>query len=124
MGRRPGHYGPAVAISDYCVPVSPDDPMLTRIRETVASGDEPDESFFDAYIRWIDATPGAIDMWRLGFAIDALLEAWSRFAKRATGRNPSLVIADGARKARGALWSSVRRDAIVLVDTPGVDDGP
>ncbi|MDQ3178196.1 MAG: nucleotidyltransferase domain-containing protein, partial [Actinomycetota bacterium] len=53
----------------------------------------------------------------------AALDAWSRFARRATGRNPSLVIADGSGKARGALWSSVRRDGIVLVDTPEVDNG-
>ncbi|MBA3288149.1 MAG: MarR family transcriptional regulator [Acidimicrobiia bacterium] len=56
-------------------------------------------------------------------ALLAALDAWSRFAGRATGRNPSLVIAEGRRKARGALWSSVRRDAIVLVDTPEVDHG-
>lgn len=57
---------------------------------------------------------------------DALLEsldAWSRFARRVTGRNPSVVIADGPKKARGPLWTSVRRDAIVLVDRAGTEHG-
>lgn len=58
---------------------------------------------------------------------DALLEAledWSRFAARVTGRHPSFVIAERPTKTRGPLWSSVRRDAIVLIDTTaGVDCG-
>ena len=31
-----------------------------------------------------------------------------------TGRNPSVVLADEAA-ARGRLWESIRRDAVVLV---------
>jgi predicted nucleotidyltransferase len=53
----------------------------------------------------------------------AALEEWSAFAKRVTGRNPSLVVADGPTKARGSLWKSVRRDAIVLLDRSGASDG-
>jgi predicted nucleotidyltransferase len=46
----------------------------------------------------------------------AALEQWSRFAQRVTGRHPSVVVADRPAKARGSLWKSVRRDAIVLID--------
>ena len=63
---------------------------------------------------------------RAGDDQDALREAldrWARHAKRVTGRNPSLLVADGPTDARGRLWSSVRRDAIVLVDTTGGGHG-
>lgn len=105
---------------------------IDALRES-ASELEPAPSYMALYGSWArgEATAGSdLDVAVIADAAHdlddllAALEAWSRFAKRATGRNPSLVIADGARKARGALWSSVRRDAIVLVDTPGVDDGP
>ena len=49
---------------------------------------------------------------------DALLEAldrWSVVARRVTGHNPSVVIADEPAAARGRLWESIRRDAVVLV---------
>jgi predicted nucleotidyltransferase len=52
------------------------------------------------------------------------LDAWSRFARRVTGRTPSVVIADGLRRARGPLWTSVRRDAIILVDRAGTEHDP
>jgi predicted nucleotidyltransferase len=54
----------------------------------------------------------------------AALEQWSRFAQRVTGRHPSVVVADGLTRARGSLWNSVRRDAIVLIDRTGASDGP
>jgi predicted nucleotidyltransferase len=57
---------------------------------------------------------------------DALLEAldrWSVVARRVTGHNPSVVIADDRAAARGQLWNSIRRDAVVLVDADGDDRG-
>lgn len=51
---------------------------------------------------------------------DALLEAlevWSRFAERVTGRHPALLIAERPTTARGAVWTSARRDAVVLIDS-------
>jgi DNA-binding MarR family transcriptional regulator len=56
-------------------------------------------------------------------ALLAALEEWSRFASRVTGRHPSVVVADGPTRARGPLWKSVRRDAIVLIDRDGPSDG-
>lgn len=53
----------------------------------------------------------------------AALDAWATFARRVTGRHPSLVIADNPAKARGPLWTSVRRDAVVLVDMIGLSNG-
>ena len=53
---------------------------------------------------------------------DVLLESldlWSTYAKRVTGRNPSLLIADTPRQARGSLWATVRRDAVALIDGAG-----
>lgn len=44
------------------------------------------------------------------------LEVWSRFAERVTGRHPSLLIAERPTTARGPVWTSVRRDAVVLID--------
>jgi predicted nucleotidyltransferase len=57
-------------------------------------------------------------------ALLAALEQWSRFAQRVTGRHPSVVVADRPAKARGSLWKSVRRDAIVLIDRTGASNGP
>jgi predicted nucleotidyltransferase len=54
----------------------------------------------------------------------AALEQWSRFAQRVTGRHPSVVVADSPAKARGSLWKSVRRDAIVLIDRTRASNGP
>ena len=45
---------------------------------------------------------------RAGDNQDALreaLERWARHAKRVTGRNPSLLVADRPTDARGRLWS-------------------
>jgi predicted nucleotidyltransferase len=56
-------------------------------------------------------------------ALLAAVEEWSRFAQRVTGRHPSLIVADGVSKARGTVWKSVRRDAIMLVDRNGTSDG-
>jgi predicted nucleotidyltransferase len=57
-------------------------------------------------------------------ALLAALEEWSRYAGRVTGRHPSVVVADSPARARGPLWKSVRRDAIVLIDRDGPSDGP
>jgi hypothetical protein len=45
----------------------------------------------------------------------AQLEHWSHYAQRVTGLTPSLVIAETPRRAKGPLWSSIRRNGIVLL---------
>jgi predicted nucleotidyltransferase len=57
---------------------------------------------------------------------DALLEAldrWSAVARRVTGHSPSVVVADEPAAARGRLWESIRRDAIVLIGDGGSNRG-
>lgn len=46
----------------------------------------------------------------------AELDRWSDFAQRVTGRVASILVADRPTKAKGPLWTSIRRDAVVLVD--------
>lgn len=75
MHRGCSPYDSAVAINDHLVPLAPDDPLLMRLRQVAAAGDEPDDAFWEQYVDTISDTPRHIDMWRLGIAINGALSA-------------------------------------------------
>lgn len=72
-GRSP--YDSAIAINDHLVPLAADDPLLTRLRQVAAAGDEPDDAFWEEYGDAIAEMPRTIDMWRLGIHINEALSA-------------------------------------------------
>jgi predicted nucleotidyltransferase len=97
---------------------------LVKLRD-VATAIDPRPSWMALYGSWVHGAARAgsdLDVAVIAppgddrDKFDAALDQWSSYAERVTGLVASLVLADSSDDAVGALWDTIRREGVVLLD--------